>query len=184
MPPFVLSLLSQGLGLLGNAVLSKGKDVIEEKLGINIEQAMMSDEGKQKLLQLQNDHEEFLLTNATENRKIDLQQLALGVEEKKIDVDNTKNARDSNTKIQESQYASFLAKNAAYIIDFVIVIATVLLITLMYFKGVPTENKEIAFTAVGALLTMCGTILNFHRGSSSGSKSANATIATLSGAQK
>jgi hypothetical protein len=38
---------------------------------------------------------------------------------------------------------------------------------------VPPENKELVYMALGSLLTMCGTVLNFHRGSSQGSKDKN-----------
>jgi hypothetical protein len=100
MPPFIATLLAQGLGILGNAVLAKGKDVIEDKLGVDIEALAQTPEGLLKLKQLEVENEQFLLTNALENRKIDL-------EERKVDVDNTKDARASNTKIQESAQASW-----------------------------------------------------------------------------
>lgn len=64
MPPFVATLLAQGLGLLGNAVLSKGKDVVEEKLGIDIDAALATPEGLQQLRQAEIDHEEFLIEAA------------------------------------------------------------------------------------------------------------------------
>jgi hypothetical protein len=37
-------------------------------------------------------------------------------------------------------------------------------------KGVPDANKELVYMALGSLITMSGTVLNFHRGSSQGSK--------------
>jgi hypothetical protein len=89
----------------------------------------------------------------------------------KLDMANTASARDMNSKIQESANAAWLAKNAAYILDFAIVSATIIMTWIVFFKGVPTENKEIAYMAIGSLITMCGTVLNFHRGSSAGSKS-------------
>ena len=100
------------------------------------------------------------------------QKLAeLELEYAKLDAANTSNARDMNSKIQESANAAWLAKNAAYILDFAIVSATIIMTWIVFFKGVPTENKEIAYMAIGSLITMCGTVLNFHRGSSAGSKS-------------
>jgi len=97
-----------------------------------------------------------------------LQELEL--EYAKLDVANTSSARDMNSKIQESANAAWLAKNAAYILDFAIVSATIIMTWIVFFKGVPTQNKEIAYMAIGSLITMCGTVLNFHRGSSAGSK--------------
>jgi len=100
------------------------------------------------------------------------QKLAeLELEYAKLDMANTADARNMNSKIQESENASWVAKNAAYILDFAIVSATIIMTWIVFFKGVPVENKEIAYMAIGSLITMCGTVLNFHRGSSAGSKS-------------
>ena len=100
------------------------------------------------------------------------QKLAeMELEYAKLDMANTASARDMNSKIQESSNASWVAKNAAYILDFAIVSATIIMTWIVFFKGVPVENKEIAYMAIGSLITMCGTVLNFHRGSSAGSKS-------------
>ena len=98
-----------------------------------------------------------------------LQELEL--EYAKLDMTNTADARNMNSKIQESSNASWAAKNAAYVLDFAIVSATIIMTWIVFFKGVPVENKEIAYMAIGSLITMCGTVLNFHRGSSAGSKS-------------
>jgi hypothetical protein len=95
----------------------------------------------------------------------------LELEYAKLDMANTADARDMNSKIQESANAAWLAKNAAYILDFAIVSATIIMTWIVFFKGVPDQNKEIAYMAIGSLITMCGTVLNFHRGSSAGSKS-------------
>jgi len=100
------------------------------------------------------------------------QKLAeLELEYAKLDMANTADARNMNAKIQESANASWVAKNAAYVLDFAIVSATIIMTWIVFFKGVPVENKEIAYMAIGSLITMCGTVLNFHRGSSAGSKS-------------
>ncbi len=170
MPPFIMTLLAQGLGLLGNAVLAKGKDVIETELGVDIEALTQTPEGLLQLKQLEVDHEEYLLDNA--------------LKDKAIDVDNTKNARDSNARIQESERASWMAKNSAYILDWLIVGATMGMIAALFLQKIPAENKEVAYLAVGSLLTMCVTVVNFHRGSSSGSAQKSTDMAKLLGANK
>lgn len=83
---------------------------------------------------------------------------------------NTDSARDMNAKVQESTNASWLAKNTAYALDIGIVSATIFLAWFAFMKGVPDANKELVYMALGSLITMCGTVLNFHRGSSQGSK--------------
>lgn len=170
--PLLSTLAANGLNILSSALLNKGKEVIEEKLGIDIETAAQTPEGLQKLRQLEIDHEEFLVNAAIENRKLDIQ-------ETQQLMDNTKSARDMNLGIQESAHASVLAKNLAYLLDMAVVAGTIILITLLYFKGIPAENKDIAYMALGSLLTMCGTIVNFHRGSSAGSKGKDDSQAKL-----
>ena len=83
---------------------------------------------------------------------------------------NTDSARDMNAKVQESTNASWLAKNTAYALDIGIVAATIFLAWFAFMKGVPEANKELVYMALGSLITMSGTVLNFHRGSSQGSK--------------
>jgi hypothetical protein len=159
-------MLAQGLGILGNAVLAKGKDVIEEKLGIDLEKATQTPEGLQKLKQLEIDHEEFLLSNALENRKIDLQDKAL-------DIGNTTNARDMNTRVQESQYASFMSKNIAPILALVVVVGGGAMLW-------TSQNADVRTAAVG-LITL---VLGFYFGSTNSSQRKDATIASLTGATK
>jgi len=83
---------------------------------------------------------------------------------------NTDSARNMNAKVQESSSASWLAKNTAYALDIGIVTATIFLAWFAFIKGVPEANKELVYMALGSLITMSGTVLNFHRGSSQGSK--------------
>ena len=159
MPPFILTLLAQGLGLLGNAVLAKGKDVIEEKLGIDIEAATQTPEGLLKLKQLEADHEEFLLTNALDDKKLDLA--------------NTQGARDMNTRINESENASWLSKNIAAILALAVVTGGGCMLAW-------SPNADVRTAAVG-LITL---VLGFYFGSTSQSHAKDKTIAGLTGAQK
>lgn len=92
---------------------------------------------------------------------------------------NTDSARKMNAEIQESANASWLAKNTAYALDIGIVSATIFLAWFAFMKGVPDANKELVYMALGSLITMSGTILNFHRGSSQGSKDKGADIQKL-----
>lgn len=94
---------------------------------------------------------------------------------------NTDSARKMNAEIQNSASASWLAKNTAYALDLGIVSATVFLAWFAFMKGVPEQNKELVYMALGSLITMSGTILNFHRGSSQGSKDKASEIEKLKG---
>ena len=92
---------------------------------------------------------------------------------------NTDSARDMNAKVQESTNASWLAKNTAYALDIGIVAATIFLAWFAFIKGVPEANKELVYMALGSLITMSGTVLNFHRGSSQGSQDTATEIQSM-----
>ena len=59
-PALIAPLLAQGLSLIGNAVMAKGKEWVEERTGVKI-QPNMSDEDLLRLRQYEMDHEEELL---------------------------------------------------------------------------------------------------------------------------
>ncbi|MDK2909651.1 MAG: hypothetical protein PWR20_1218 [Bacteroidales bacterium] len=83
------------------------------------------------------------------------------------------NAREMNVNIQQSSNASWLAKNVSFLIDLVIVVCTIILVLLLYYKPIPDGNREIAYAVLGVLLTGLSTVLNFYRGSSKGSVDKN-----------
>jgi len=94
----------------------------------------------------------------------------LELEMAKIDAANTADARKMNSEIQNSATASWLAKNIAYVIDVAIIAGALIMTFVVFIVGVPEQNKSMAFTALGSLWTLTGTVVNFHRGSSAGSK--------------
>lgn len=96
-------------------------------------------------------------------RELDLKELELNNA-------NTDSARKMNAEVQNSANASWMAKNIAYCIDAVIVLSTIGLTYMLMSQQVPADNKELALMAFGSLVTLCGTVVNFHRGSSQGSK--------------
>lgn len=165
--PLLETLAASGLSMLAGAIKSKGKEVIEEKLGVKIpdDPAKLTPEVLGRLREKEFEFEEFLIDSQ--------------LEEKRIDNANTADARNMNSRIQESANADHVAKVAAYYLDFVIVLSTMALAIIIFFVGVPTENKELAYMAFGSLLTLCGTIINFHRGTSSSSKKKDDTISRL-----
>lgn len=176
--PIVAGLLqvlaSKGMGLLASAIEAKGKDFVESKIGVKIpdDASQLTADKLMELKMAEMEHEETLLGLAIEKAKVNL-------EESKLDVENTKSAREMNSSIQTSANASRLAKEAAYYLDFLVIGSTLLLAGLVVFKAIPDANKEIVYIVFGALLGQCTTILNFHRGTSSSSKSKDDTVQLL-----
>ena len=154
----ISSLISAGLPKIAQAVVDKGVSYVENKTGVKLE-ADMSDEKIAELKLAAFKHEEFQEDQSNKN---------------------TADARSMNARIQEADSASTISKNAAYILDFIVVSASVIVSWLAFFQGVPTENKELVYMALGSLWTLTGTIINFHRGSSRSSQSKDELINKLS----
>lgn len=74
LPLFLAPLLQQGLSLIGNAVLAKGKDWVEEKTGVKLDQPL-SAEDTVKLRQFELEHEEELLRLRIEEKRLNLDEI-------------------------------------------------------------------------------------------------------------
>jgi hypothetical protein len=92
----------------------------------------------------------------------------------KMHLEDTQNARDNNTKIQESDKSSCLAKYFAYLMDgfLTLLFGTVTVILfLKLFKVADIEVDMVSLMALhGTVTAVFMTVVNFHRGTSIGSK--------------
>ena len=73
-PALIAPLLSQGLGMISNAILAKGKEWVEEKTGVKLDQPL-SAEDTLKLRQYEMDHQEELLRLRIEEKKLGIDEL-------------------------------------------------------------------------------------------------------------
>lgn len=158
MAPLVAALIKFGLPVLASAVASKGKDLIQEKLGVDIDAALGTEEGRFNLRQLEIDHEQFLVDSALEHKRLDLA--------------DTASAREMNNRVQESAHASMLAKNIMPLLALIVVLGGGALLWI-------TKEPDVR-TAVVGLITL---VLGFFFGSSRSSQSKDATISALSAAK-
>jgi len=73
-PVIFAALAKAGLSMLGNAVLAKGKEVIEDKLGVKIpdDPRELTPEKAAELQQAQFSHEEFLVNAAIREKEIEI----------------------------------------------------------------------------------------------------------------
>ena len=71
--PYLVEMAKNGLGMLAGAIQAKGKEVIEQKLGVKIPEspAAYTPELVQKLKELEIQHEEFLINSQLEEKKIE-----------------------------------------------------------------------------------------------------------------
>lgn len=86
-------------------------------------------------------------------------------------------ARSTNTRIQETDKSSFLAKNMAYLIDIMVTLiwaGLALYIVASVFKLIAHQNQvdmTVVMALFAAVTSQFTTVITFHRGSSAGSVS-------------
>lgn len=167
-----------GIGFVDDLISEIGMPLVKKGIkavtGIDLESKELTAEDKQKIMDSQ-----------IEIMKIDFEKLKEDNRAKEFvtisNNQNTANARDNNSKVQESENSSKLAKNTPYIIDFIIVISTVFLGAALFAFEIPMQNKELAYMMFGAMLAHCGTVINYHRGSSNGSAAKSDIINKIQG---
>ena len=157
-------LLGNGLNLVGNAVLAKGKDWVEKKLGVELKPDMTADEII-RLKHAEMEHEEELLKLKLESDKLGLQQLDMYLE----DVDS---ARNRETTIATSKDAPILNKIVTPVLAITIIALTFVLFGIVMFDSSPVEasRKDILIYVLGALTAIATQVIAYYFGSSVGSK--------------
>jgi hypothetical protein len=145
--PLLATLASNGLGMVADAVTKKGKEFVEEKLGIDLTQDPSPDTVANWKVAAQQ-HERELL------------QMAYG---------DTANAR--NMQVEALRQDDLFAKRFIYIFATFWSIFAASYIGFITFGTIPEDNQRFADTILGFLLgTVVATILQFFFGSSMGSK--------------
>lgn len=160
--------MNAGLGLIGNAVATKGKELVEDKLGIKLDSMIGTEEGRIKLAQLQATHEEFLVNADITKRNQEL-------DAEKVQQANTSDARDMQKEALKQ--SDTFSKRFIYYLAAAWSSISMLYIFVITFIPIPTPNIRFADTILGFLLgTIIATILNFFFGSSKGSHDKDTTI--------
>lgn len=164
MMPLIQSLLSNGLGLVANAVMAKGKEFVEDKLGVKLAPDMSPEQIAQlKIAEMQ--HEEELL-------KLRLEEGKLGLEELGMRLKDTDSARNRETAIATSNNAPLLNKVITPILALSILLITLVLFSIVMFQSAPVDSsrKDILIYILGVLSAISTQIVSYYFGSSQGSK--------------
>jgi energy-converting hydrogenase Eha subunit A len=162
--PILQPLLANGLGLVANAVLAKGKKVVEDKLGVELKPDMSS-EDMAKVQIAAMEHEEELMRLRIEDNKLDLAELEMRLK----DVDS---ARDRETAIATSKDAPLINKIVTPILALGLLALTFILFGVVMFDNTPVESsrKDILIYVLGVLSAIATQIVSYYFGSSQGSK--------------
>ena len=157
-------LLQNGLGLVANAVVAKGKQYVEKKLGVELKPDM-SPEDIAKVQIAAMEHEEELMRLRIEENKLDLAELEMRLK----DVDS---ARDREVSIATSKDAPLLNKVITPILALAIVSLTFFLFAVVMFDDTPVDasRKDILIYVLGVLSAIATQIVSYYFGSSQGSK--------------
>lgn len=170
MIPIVTALLGKGLNLVANAVMAKGKDWVENKLGVELKPDMTSEDyAKLKIAEMQ--HEEELLKLKLEDNKLDLQELDMRMKD-------TADARKRETEIATSEKAPLLNKIVTPVLALFVTALTFILFAVLMFDSSPVEpsRKDILVYVLGALTAISTQVISYYFGSSIGSKEKSAQL--------
>lgn len=152
--PILSTLASNGLGLLAGAIQAKGKEFVEQKLGISIPDnaSAFTPELIAKLKEKEMEHEEILLE--------------LSIKEQELYIEDVKSAR--NLGIELSKAEGWLNQNIMPILALITIVGGALIMLL-------SSESEVRMAAV-SLMTM---VLGYFFGSSKGSKDKQELLAKI-----
>lgn len=170
MNPLIASLLGKGLGLVANAVMAKGKDWVENKLGVELKPDMTSEDyAKIQVAAMQ--HEAELLKIKLEENKLDLQELEARLKD-------TDSARKREADIATSDKAPLLNKIVTPLLALGVTALTFVLFGFLMFDSSPVEpsRKDILVYVLGALTAISTQVISYYFGSSVGSKDKSAQL--------
>jgi hypothetical protein len=157
-------LLGNGLNLVANAVMAKGKDYVEQRLGVTLKPDM-SPEDLAKIQIAQMEHEEELMRLRIEDDKLDLAELQMLLKD-------TNDARQREVQIANSDKAPLLNKIVTPVLALSILLLTFVLFGVVMFNDTPVEasRKDILIYILGVLSAIASQIVSYYFGSSQGSK--------------
>jgi len=161
LPLFIAPLLAQGLNLLANAALAKGKEWVEERTGVKLGKELTpEDAGKLKQFELENEVE--LARIQHEDNKLDAM-----LEGKRLE--DVKDARARDIAIQAGGRKNERADNLAYMaVGGFLVVALVLALAAIGGVSLEQGTKEVLIYILGVLQTIVVGIFNFEFGTSKG----------------
>ena len=162
--PLIQALLQNGLGLVANAVMAKGQQFVEDKLGVKLAADMPPEQVAQiKIAEMQ--HEEELMRLRLEENKLDLEELGMRLKD-------TDSARGRETAIATSKDAPLLNKVITPILALGILLITLTLFSVVMFQEAPVDSsrKDILIYILGVLSAISTQIVSYYFGSSQGSK--------------
>lgn len=146
----VSGLISNGLPKIADAVIEKGVDYVEQKLGVTLKpEDEMKPEDVKDLRERAMQHAEFRIEQENKDRA---------------------SARDRETKIATDDKAPLINKIVTPVLALGVVFLAFALFGVLLFIEVKPEAKDILIYVLGVLSAAVTQILSYYFGSSQGSK--------------
>jgi hypothetical protein len=154
MAPILLSIVSglieKGLPKVADAVMEKGVDYVEQKMGVKLKpEDQLTDDDVKSLQEAAMKHEEFMA---------------------EIDAKDRDSARNREIEIATSEKAPYINKVVTPFLALGVVGLSFILFAILIFVDVKTEAKDILIYILGVLSAAVTQILSYYFGSSQGSK--------------
>lgn len=169
MLPIIAALLNAGLPILGNAVLTKGKEFVEEKLGTKLPEASeifgpaQNPETLLALRQLEVNHEEKLLEMALESKKLE-------TEDYKIQIADVDSARKREIELAKASIHPWWVPSFQNFLSTLIIVGSGWILIMSN----DTDIRLVAATSIAS-------IIGYYYGSTKKSGEKDSTIQTLAG---
>lgn len=158
------------------SLFSGGAGKVVEAVGNVVDSAFTSDEERMAL--------ENELRKAEMQYKVDARKL--DIKEQEIYLKDTQSARDNQSRVQESEHASWLAKNVHSILSLAVIGLTFFLYywIILDNHSYNPEMKDIVIYILGALTTISTQVVAYFFGSSQGSKDKQKALNGIASAAK
>lgn len=166
----VAPLLKNGMSLLANAVMAKGKDYVEDKFNVKLGPDL-TPEQVVALKSAEMEHEEELRRLAIEERKLSLSEIDMQFKD-------VSDARRREVEIATSDKAPLLNKLISPILALVVLLLTFVLFGIVMFDPSPVDatRKDLLVYVLGVLSAISSQIVGYYFGSSIGSKDKQDTL--------
>lgn len=160
MAPLLMSIVSglidKGLPKVADAVMEKGVDYVQDKLGVKLKpESELTDDDVKDLRERAMQHEEFMA---------------------EIDAKDRADARNREIQIATSDKAPYINKVVTPYLALGVVGLSFILFAILIFVEVKSEAKDILIYILGVLSAAVTQILSYYFGSSQGSKDKEAQL--------
>lgn len=175
MAPLIAALVKWGLPMIASAVMSKGTELVQEKLGVDLTEALGSEEGRIHLKQLEVQHEEFLVNAAMQSDKLEVEDRA--------------GARASYTSVATSENAPWYDKSLLPVMSYLVTLGFFGCMGALFYVSITNaklddNSRDILIYAFGAMTAGWMTIMNFLFGASRGGRENQAALQDIAKKQK